>query len=77
MRTTHEVVTSLLWISSMNLPSIGVEFREMVAMEAVIVSRIVEGSRAVGHALEFLMMYLLAVNVKVVDFMTWSIKEYM
>lgn len=76
MGTIHEVFTGLLWIFSMNLTRIGVEFGEIVAMKTVIVSHIAEGSGAVGHAFKFFLMDLLGVNVKVVDFMTWGKKEY-
>lgn len=72
MGTTHEVFTGLLWIFSMNLTGIGVELGEVMAMETVIVSRIAEGSRAVGHGLEFFLMDRLGVDVKVEDFMTWG-----
>lgn len=71
MGTTHEVFTGLLWIFSMNLPGVGVELGEIMAMETVIVSCIAEGSRAVGHAFKFFLMDLLGVDIKVVDFMTW------
>lgn len=60
----------------MNFTIIGVELGEIVAMQTVIVSCIAEGSRAVGHAFKFFLMDLLGVNVKVVDFMTWSMKVY-
>lgn len=75
MGTTHEVFTGLLWIFSINFPSIGVELGEIMAMETIIVSHIAEGSRAVGHAFEFFLMDLLCVKVKVVDFMTWGIRR--
>lgn len=72
MGTTHEIFTGLLWIFSMDLPSVGVKLGEIMAMETIVVSCIAEGSGAVGHGLEFFLMDRLGVDVKVVDFMTWG-----
>lgn len=50
----------------------GVKLGELMSMEAVIMTHVMEGSCAVGHALEFLFINLLRLHIEVVDLITFG-----
>lgn len=72
VRAPHEVITGLFWIFAMDFSCHRVKLGELMSMEAVIMAHVTEGSCAVGHAFEFLLVNLLGVHVKVVDLITFE-----